>query len=448
MVDARHVFRRFFDDAGIAIIGCRAFAAGASPRFAQQSVPPFLLRPLFATDACRLALHQHGLDRFIAQMAELHLTVQIIAHVFDDHEEAHDEQNPDDPRGQYHHFLSVGEREHRRQSYRNYESDHQSSALEFRVQFREPTCAFLDHLAVAAFVGQHLNGLGHVVSAFRKLHFLADNHVAFLDFAGEQSVEVDQQRTDRQTDDERHGGKQQQRADRLGPMAVVEAGNGLAECVYRIAEWHERIDHAEEFRHHLDRIQAGSAWNLHDHQRHAQALADVHERGGQRVRDAQIYQRCDHAGQYEQWRASRLHAEYQIANGADRALNDAHRAEQQVSGQILFGCGRIETLKPLVVHLHFVDHHKGERAHPQCQIGHQRSHAGAVGVDGIHVLRVDYGRGLHERGDLIRVKRTAAGQRCEQIRSAQRLQVGADGGELRLHLRQLLVGLLKADAGV
>ena len=66
----------------------------------------------FAYGACRLALHQHGLDRFIAQMAELHLTVQIIAHVFDDHEEAHDEQNPDDPRGQYHHFLSVGEREH------------------------------------------------------------------------------------------------------------------------------------------------------------------------------------------------------------------------------------------------------------------------------------------------------------------------------------------------
>ena len=121
--------------------------------------------------------------------------------------------------------------------------------------------------------------MGYVVSAFRKLHFLADDHVAFLDLTGEQTVEIDQQRANRKSNEECGYGEQQQRANRLEPMPIVEAGNRLAERVNRITEWHERVDHTEEFRHHLNRIQAGSARNLHDNQRDTQSLADMHERG-------------------------------------------------------------------------------------------------------------------------------------------------------------------------
>ena len=58
-------------------------------------------------------------------------------------------------------------------------------------------------------IGEHLNGLGHVVAAFRKLYLLADDHVAFLDLTGEQAVEIDQQRANRKSDEERDHGEHQ-----------------------------------------------------------------------------------------------------------------------------------------------------------------------------------------------------------------------------------------------
>ena len=64
-----------------------------------------------------------------------------------------------------------------------------------------------------------------------------------------------------------------------------------------------------------NRIQAGSARNLHDDQRDAQSLANMHERGRQREGDAQIYQRRDDAGKYVQRRVHRLHADDEVAGG-------------------------------------------------------------------------------------------------------------------------------------
>ncbi len=337
--------------------------------FAQQLFAPCLLRALPAPHTCVLPLQQQPLDRLVAQAAELHLTAQIVAHVFNDHEEADDEQHPDHPGAQHHDLLAVGEREHERQNGRHDEAGEQRAALELRVQFRETARTVLDHIAVAALVGQHLDGLGHGVAAFRQLHLLADDHVACLDFPGEQAVEIGQQRANHQSDEERGRGEQQQRADLLQPMAVVHARDGLAERVDRIAERHQRVYHAEELRHHLDGVQAGCARNLHDHQRHAQSLAHMHECGGQRIGDAQIHQRGDDAGQHERWRVRGLHAEHQVADGAHRALDGAHGSEQQVACQIFFGGAQVEVFEALIIHLHLEDHHERERAHPQGEVG-------------------------------------------------------------------------------
>ena len=129
-------------------------------------------------------------------------------------------------------------------------------------------------------------------------------------------------------------------------------------------------------------------------------------------------------------------------------MGRAHDAEQHVAGEIFFGSGQVEAFEAFIVDFHLEYHHKGERAHPQGQIGHERSHAGTVGVYRVHVLRVDRGGGLHERGDFLCVEGTAAGQVFQHVDAAECLQVGADGDELVLHMFKLLVGVLQGGAGV
>ena len=129
-------------------------------------------------------------------------------------------------------------------------------------------------------------------------------------------------------------------------------------------------------------------------------------------------------------------------------MDGAHDAEQHVAGEIFFGSGQVEVFEAFIVDLHLEDHHEGERAHPQGQVGHERSHAGTVGVHRIHVFRVDYRGGLHERGDFLRVEGAVAGQAFQHVNAAERFQVGADGDELVLHLLELLVGVLQRGAGV
>ena len=52
--------------------------------------------------------------------------------------------------------------------------------------------AALDGVAVFLAVGQCGDSLGDAVFVAGDVHRLADNHVAFLDFAGEQTVEIRQ----------------------------------------------------------------------------------------------------------------------------------------------------------------------------------------------------------------------------------------------------------------
>ena len=156
-----------------------------------------------------MAFHQLFANRFVAEAAEFHLALQAETHIFDDHQESDDEQHPDDPGGKHHDLLAVGEGEDQHQNHRHNETGNQRATLELRIQFGEAARTFLDRLTVAALIGEHLNGLGHVVAAFRKLYLLADDHVAFLDLTGEQAVEIDQQRANRKSDEERDHGEHQ-----------------------------------------------------------------------------------------------------------------------------------------------------------------------------------------------------------------------------------------------
>ena len=199
--------------------------------FAQQFLPFDEPGALLTAHTLGLAFHDQTLDRVIAQIAELYLAFQAVAHVFDDYQEADDEQYPQHPSGKHHHLFSGGHREYEYEHDRHDESRDERTALEFRIQHGESARLLLDGFAVSALVGKYLNCLGDVVSAFLELHFFADDHVAFRDLPCEQLVEVGEQRPDDQPDEERRSCEQQQRAYRLEPVPVIETGDGLAERV-------------------------------------------------------------------------------------------------------------------------------------------------------------------------------------------------------------------------
>ena len=99
-----------------------------------------------------------------------------------------------------------------------------------------------------------MDDLRHVIATILHHRPLADDHVAFLDLASEQAVQIGQQRADHNADEEGDRHEQQHHADHLQPMPVIEAGDRLAEGVDGIAERDERVDRAEESRHHIDRV--------------------------------------------------------------------------------------------------------------------------------------------------------------------------------------------------
>ena len=97
---------------------------------------------------------------------------------------------------------SLKEREYGGQNGRHDEACNQCTALKLRVQFGEPARTVLDGLAVAALVGQDMDDLRHVIATILHHRSLADDHVAFLDLAGEQAVQIGQQRADHNADEE------------------------------------------------------------------------------------------------------------------------------------------------------------------------------------------------------------------------------------------------------
>lgn len=105
-------------------------------------------------------------------------------------------------------------------------------------------------------VRQGLQCVGDAVFGSRQVHVFADDHAAFADLPCEHAVGVGHERADDQSDDESDDGEQQQVDDVLQPVAVVEASDGFAKRFDRIVEREERVERAEELRHHLDGVEA------------------------------------------------------------------------------------------------------------------------------------------------------------------------------------------------
>ena len=130
-------------------------------------------------------------------------------------------------------------------------------------------------------------------------------------------IEVDQERTNQQTQSESDNHVNTQNCNRSQVCVPVETTNSLAHRVNPIGEGEERMEETEEGGHHFNGIQARGTRDLKDHNDDTQALTDMLEAGRQHVDHRMEHQRNkDSKGQFR----NRLYTDNQIADGDDQSL--------------------------------------------------------------------------------------------------------------------------------
>ena len=138
----------------------------------------------------------------------------------------------------------------------------------------------------------------------------------------------------------------------------------------------------EEAGHHLDGIHARRTRDLHDDKNDANRLADMLKRGGQRIDDVDVRKRDGDATQHEQQRVDALYANHQIAHRHDDGLERAQDHQEHPTAEVALT--RRKAANALAIDLELVDGDEHVTAHPQRQIGVERSNARAEALDRIY----------------------------------------------------------------
>ena len=173
----------------------------------------------------------------------------------------------------------------------------------------------------------------------------------------------------------------------------VESPDDLTQRINTVGEGEQRMQEPEEGGQHFDRIQAGRARNLHDHDDDAQALADVLEARREHVDNRHEHHRDHHRRPHETQSGHRLHADDKDTGRHDKRLDDPEEGEQHPPAHVLGG--RRNRADALFIHVELEKEDERKRTDPQGQVREQRSHRRAVGGHGIHGLRLDLGRRGH-----------------------------------------------------
>ena len=226
------------------------------------------------------------------------------------------------------------------------------------------------------------HGRAQRVALARQVIGLADHHTGRGKLFIKEQVEVEQQRTQLQTDKERHDQEHAQNAQVKQIVERVHAADRLAQQIDAVGKGQQRVQPLEEAGHHLDGIHARRTRNLHDNQNDADCLADVLKRSGQRVNDVDVRKRDGNAAQHEQQRVNALYANDQITHRNDDGLQRAQDHHQQPATKVALTRGK--AADAFAVDLELVDGDEHITAHPQRQIGVERSNARAEALDRVN----------------------------------------------------------------
>ena len=273
------------------------------------------------------------------------------------------------------------------------------------------------NLSQAVAVGGHTRRLGHEQARGRQV-------------ARDHRVEVDQEGTQRQPNDECDQRVNSERPQGQEVLVPVEAAHRLAHRFNPICEREHRMQETEKRRQHLNRVQAGRAGNLHDHDDDAQALTDVLEARRKHVDDRHVDHRNNDRRPHESRARDGLHANDQVTDRHDKRLDDAEEGEQHPPAHVLGGRGG--GAYPLLVDIELEEKNEGERADPQRQVRKQGCHRRPVGGDREHRLRLDRGRRRHEGSNRFRVGPQRGRQVTQRVRRRDRRDVRGHAIQVRL----------------
>ena len=280
-------------------------------------------------------------------------------------------------------------------------------------------------------IGQRRNDLGEAIAAGGNARRLGQEQARGRQIPRDHRVQVHQEGAQRQPNDECEQRVNAERPQCREVLMPVEACDRLTHRVNAVGEGEQRVQEAEEGRQHLDRVQAGGAGNLHDHDDDAQPLADVLEARREHVDDRDVDQRDDHRRPHERWARHGLHADHENTDRHDKRLDDAEECQQHPPAHVLSSRGSRADL--LFVNIELDEKNEGERADPQRQVCKQGCHSRPVGGDREHRLRLDRGRRRHEGGDRFCVGPQRCCQVTQRVRRRDRRDIRGDSIQVRLN---------------
>ena len=225
------------------------------------------------------------------------------------------------------------------------------------------------------------HGRAQRVALARQVIGLTDHKARRGKLLIKEQVEVEQQRTQLQTDKERHDQEHAQDAQVEQVVERVHAADGLAQQIDAVGEGQQRMQPLEEAGHHLDGIHARRAGDLHNDEDDANGFTDMLKRGGQRIDDVDVSERDSDAAQYKEQRIDALNANDQVAHRNDNGLERAQDHHEQPAAKVALA--RRKAANTFTVDLELVNGDEHIAAHPKRQIGVEGSDARAKALDRI-----------------------------------------------------------------
>ena len=140
--------------------------------------------------------------------------------------------------------------------------------------------------AIFLLVGQGARDPRQAQAARGNLHVFAVINAAFTQLLGKRTIHARKRGAQAHAQHQENHEIQCQHGNIMNVRKTIEAANCLTQGANAIREGEKRADSLIEASHHLNRIQARSGRNLHEHQNDAETFSYVLEQHGKRVNDA------------------------------------------------------------------------------------------------------------------------------------------------------------------
>ena len=385
----------------------------------------------------------------VRKRRDTHLGIEARTDVLDVDEPAADGDNRNDPDDEQDDLSVVVDIEHRRQYKEQDLHAHHGgkTALDVVRVTMLKRHSMIEQLATVRIGIEHdAHSRAQRIALARQVVGFANHKTRRGKLPIKEQVEVEQQRTQLQTNKERNDKEDAQDAQVEQVVERVHAADGLAQQVDAIGKGQQRMQPLEEAGHHLDGIHARRARDLHNDEDDADSFTDMLKGSGQRIDDVDVGERDGDAAQHKEQRIDALNANDQITHGNDDGLEGTQNHQQQPAAKVALA--RRKGTDALAVDLELVNGDEHVAAHPKRQVGIEGGNARTKALDRVNRLGGQLDRRCHKVGNVIDVDAHQLRQIAHGLRGLQRRDVVSGGCKLVLDLGKRGIGLGQGGLGL